>query len=323
MFGSRAFEGTEVVLWNWKTGAVLVDISGGVITGMTFLSERHIIMAVYGMQYGTQIIVGANLVAIDFIAESPERQRLDDMENAFVFCFPPLAEMAAALDISIFSYPVPTWKPHSNLSVPFFTAQHDRLYVINIPVRIDGGIVRTVQLFALDSSFRRLMERASDEKGACFDWASWGPDGTRMMIPEFPDSSWYTRYVHGRRYASTRASHIEPARFVYVYDFNQLALRQSKLHESNAAYSCNADIADTGAMDTETGEKLQPYINVTAPTRVKGGIFQDEVETRLGYRVKCWNIPGQPAILSALCSEDGIVLVRGRNLAEEFQVLSV
>jgi hypothetical protein len=277
---------------------------------MTFLSERHIIIGVLRVVPGTLFVPEASLVAVDFIAESPDRRRLDDVENAFVFCFPPLAEAVDILDITVFSDPAPVWKPHSSLSVPFFTARHDRLYVINILVRPDGNEVRTVQLFALDSSFLSLMEKISDEKDMRFDWALWGPNGTRMIVPEFPDSGWFTRYVNGRRYVSTRASPMEPAHFVYVYDFNQLALGRSILLESKAAHLLNADVAAAGAMVKAKGEKVQQYLGVTAPTKFTGGgIFRDEVETRLGYRVKCWAIPERPEILSVMCSEDGIVLV--------------
>ena len=275
---------------------------------MTFLSERHIIIGVLRMAGGTLFVTEAILVAVDFIAESPDRRWLDDAETAFVFFFPPLAETVDILDVTVFSDPAPIWKPHSSLPVPFYTALHDRLYVVNILVRPGGNDVRTVQLFALDSSFLSLMEKVSDER-VRFDWALWGPNGTRMMVPEFPDSGWFTRYVDGRRYVSTRASHTEPAHFVHVYDFNQRALRRSKLHESNAAHLANAGVAVAGAMNAAKGEKIQPYLSVTEPTKFKGGIFRDEVETRLGYRLKRWEIPGRPVILSVMCSEDGIVLV--------------
>jgi len=63
---------------------------------------------------------------------------------------------------------------------------------------------------------------------------------------------------------------------------------------------------------------------ITAPTKIGGGeIFQDEVETKLGYNVKCWEIPGRPRVQSAMCGEDGLVVVYGDSVGREFHILTV
>jgi len=72
--------------------------------------------------------------------------------------------------------------------------------------------------------------------------------------------------------------------------------------------------------DEESLDASMSHVDVTTPTILKGGeIFKDDVETRLGYRVKLLSIP---KVVSVLCGEDGIVIECG-NSGEEYRALTV
>ncbi len=164
---------------------------------------------------GIHAITEASLVIVDFVAEAPERRELDAVENAFTFYFPRLAEDTDITDMQIRSDPAPIWTPDPKLAVPFFTARHNRLYVITLGVA--DQIFRTVLLYALGNTFLSLIKQADGQENKQFGWDRWGPDSSRLMIPHRAHVS---RCVSTRRRSRTRR--------IYFYDFNQLALRWSK-----------------------------------------------------------------------------------------------
>jgi hypothetical protein len=266
------------------------SIIGDVITSMLFLSQRHVMLGVVPSSIAA---VESTLIVVDFVAESPGTRRLGELQNAFIFHFPPLVENARIHAIR--SHPSPAWKP---ASVPFFTARHHRLCVITlIKARINGWVIEN--LFALGDVFLSLIQNAS-RTPAHFDWQSWGPDGTRIIT--LPFLGIVLNDVHGTRYVS--ATPQPHAKCVCIYDFNQLALKWAKKN-------CEIDVANTEIdflSESTEGEDQESYINVTMPTTLRGSeIFQDEIETRLGYRVKRLNIPKEPDMI-VLCSEDCIVI---------------
>ena len=270
---------------------------------MTFLSGRHVVFGIF------QPFEDPNLVVVDFIAETSKRRTLQDMENAFTFRFPPFAEAAHVLDLNIRSYPSPGWTPDPGLSVPFHSARHDRLYVIALPVQVNLDITRMVRVYALASTFLSCINTATGQSTRCFDWDVWGPMWTRMGVSQVLDSQWFTRCVYGTRHASTRKQQGQHADYVYICDFNQLALRWST-RDANDAESSEIGVDDDSFVDQADAEASLPYVNVTAPSKIAdSGIFRVEVETKLGYRVKRWAVPGKPRVRSVMCSEDGIVIV--------------
>jgi hypothetical protein len=262
---------------------------------MSFLSERHLMLGVVRLD-GTHGITEASLVMLDFVAEGPERRELNAVENAFTFYFPRLAEDMDITDIQIRSDPAPIWTPDPKLAVPFFTARHNRLYVITLGVV--NGTFRTVLLYALGNTFLSLIKQADGQGNKQFGWDRWGPDGTRMMIPQHAHSRTWVCYVYGTRCVTTKRW--SRTRRLYLYDFNQPALRWSKQKDARMSDMNNA-VED---------DELEGYLAcVTAPTRLEAGdIFEEEVETRLGYRMGYWTVPGVMP-LEAMCSEDGLILV--------------
>jgi hypothetical protein len=182
---------------------------------MLFLSERHVML---GVVQASITAIESTLTVVDFVAESPAARSLGELQNAFIFRFPPLVGNARIHAIR--SHPSPAWKP---ASVPFFTAHHHRLCVITL-IKAGGGNRRWAieNVFALGNVFLSLIKNTS-RTPAYFDWQTWGPDGTRIIT--FPYLTTASNDVHGTRYASTVLPY---AKYVYIYDFNQLALKWAK-----------------------------------------------------------------------------------------------
>ncbi|KIL71782.1 hypothetical protein M378DRAFT_155391 [Amanita muscaria Koide BX008] len=303
---------TEVVLWNWKTGQLLANIvSDEDITAMVFLSERYIMLGVLHGELGS---IQPRLVAIDFIAEPAERRKLEDTEKTFIFCLPALAETADAFRVDVRTDPAATWQPDSKLPVPFFTSPNHRLYVITLLIATERNFVRTVQLCALGNTFLSLIERFTGQNTAYFNWRTWGPEGTRMTVLQFVPSQTWVCYVYGTRYVSARRKHRTD--YVYIYDFNQQALRWNSVNEEGDAANTDMNIAVESTVD---GWKA-----ITAPTiTANEEIFEDRIETKLGFRVRSWAIPGPSRQRSMMCSEDGIVIVNDKGPRAEYQILTI
>ena len=141
---------------------------------------------------------------------------------------------------------------------------------------------------------------ASGRNTADFDWHMWGPEGTRMMLTSEPSTSFRSDLVKdtfpcGARHVSTGRPTTQPVDSILIYDFNQYALRWSEQNKKeNTAGESEANIPSS-------------YANITAPTKIVNyEIFQDEIETRLGYRTKRRIIPGEPKVRYSLCVEDAI-----------------
>ena len=222
------------------------------------------------------------LAVVDIVAQPPERQRLHNMGGAFIFHFPAFSEATTVVDFKVLSLPAPSWKPDPGLSVPFFTAQHNRLHLVTLLLHTYSGLVREAQLYTLGSTFLSPIEKNAGPNTVYLDWHMWGPEGTRMMLSPFSHSTSWIRYVYGTKHVSTRQSEGSQAEFVYICDFNQLGLRWRR-RNANAGVDGSGAVQDV--KDGEHGEVELYCFDVTAPTKiVDNEIFQGEVETKLGDR---------------------------------------
>ncbi|PFH54809.1 hypothetical protein AMATHDRAFT_134646 [Amanita thiersii Skay4041] len=313
IFDCHEFGETELVIWNWKTGQILLNVLSGDIKTMSFLSERHIILGVLRLSDILEDFE-PSLMVVDFIAEPPDLRDLDELENVYTFCFPPLANNIDVLHINIRSDPAPGWAPDRSLSVPFFLARDCRLYVITLLVHTGDNLATEVVFCVLGNTFRSLIRGVSSNQATTqFDWMTWGPDGSRMVIPPFPHSQTWVCYVYGTRYVTFRPSRHHSG-YVYVFDFNQYAVRR---HQDG--------MGATGISEVE-GEEApnERQLCVTSATVIEAGkIFRDEVETRLGYLVKAVALPRDTrlSLRWAMCSEDSIIVVVSQRGLEQEKLL--
>ncbi|KAM6504241.1 hypothetical protein JOM56_001184 [Amanita muscaria] len=203
------YTGGSAVLWNWKTGQVLMHVVNNDIDSIVFLNERYVLMAIMKETHPC-------LLAVDFLAVPPEQRDLYELENYFIFRFPDFSHSPPVNEIIVRSNPRSTW---GESSVPFSMVPQNRLVVIYL-LSEDIDLCFAI----LEASFLSLIKTGLRINSNRFDWSMWGPEHTRILPEYIP--TWILP-SHGTRIAIKR--HL-PHRglLVDVYDFNQLACRNKK-----------------------------------------------------------------------------------------------
>jgi hypothetical protein len=260
---------------------------------MTFLSRKYVM-------FGVRTQRKPSLIVVDITTLTSQRQRLQKIKNVFAFHLPPFAKSVQDISIDIHSDQAPACHSDPDLSAPFFTT-HNRLHIVTLLVQTGSDLARAVLLYSLSHSFLSLVDMVIGlgRNSAEFDWRLWGPEGTRMVLAS-PGSTLppgtYKTLASGARCVTTGQPLSRPVDRIHIYDFNQHALKWSSTNQQE------------NAPEKEAKTPL-PYVDVTAPTKiVNNEIFQGEIETRLGYRTKCWVIPGEPKVRFPMCVEDAIVI---------------
>jgi hypothetical protein len=268
---------------------------------MTILSERHVLLGVLRQISDRK---QPCLMAVDCIGESPQRQGLNTLQNAFTFSFPSLAYYTVIQDVIVRSNPAATWK---QVQSPFFTASQNRVYTVYF--LMDYQVDQALCFVGLESALLSLIKStrlSNDGSRKCFDWSSWGPDSTRL-IRDLPFSRAWRWFEFGTRFVGTRSTATHRL-CVDVYDFNQLAMRYHGQREEGAATTR----LNTNGVEVQGGveEADHQLVYVTAPTRLMAGdVFRDQVETKLCYGLRSWQVrEAYIGLVPAMCSEDGIVL---------------
>src|ERR1700759_467051 len=147
-------------------------------TGMVCLREQYII-------FGT---LQPSLVVVNLAKQPPKYQRVHEMENIFIFRLPPLAATARIINFGIVSDQPCFHESESKIPIPFYTAKHNCLHLMKILVRNAEGYRQEVQIYALGPTFLSLLGTGIAQPPVHFDWHSWGPEGTRVMIPQSASS---------------------------------------------------------------------------------------------------------------------------------------
>ena len=271
---------------------------------MTILSERHVLLGViYQLSDRRK---QPCLLVVDFIAEPPQQQGLDTLQNTLTFSFPVLAYDSVIQDVIVRSNPAATCTQDSESPFPFFAASYNRIYAVYF--LMDHQVDRALCFVGLESALLSLIWSTGFPSGRRrFEWSAWGPDSTRL-IRDLPFSRAWRWFTYGTRFIGTRSSPTHP--YVDVYDFNQLALRYyGRRGTGTATTRLNTDgVKAQGGVEEERDHQL---VYVTTPTRlVAGDVFHDQVETKLGYGMRSWQVhEASIESVPAMCSEDGIILV--------------
>lgn len=257
---------------------------------------------------GFDELLEPSLLVVDFKRESNAKHSIDEAKHAYSFQFPRLRTGARSISMEIRSDPAPNWKPDLDLKVPFFTARHNRLYVISVWIQSVNDMhsleLGSIQVYVPSSTFDTLLDSVptAGETKATFEWGDWGPGGTRMLQLLHPLSAVWVCYVFGSRHvAPVFVGDARRPRFaVHVYDFNQLALRIPASRRLGDPYPPLSFVEDR-----------TPY--VTAPTIFAAGrIFEDTVWTSLPYRVQELSLDSTSASVldcAVMCSEDSLIVI--------------
>jgi len=240
----------EIVFWNWKTASEIVNVLSDYPTDVAFLSRNHVM-------FGVEKPDEPSLIVVDITTLTSERQRLREVENKFTFHFPPFADTVQHVGVFIHPELAVACKSNPDFPVPFFTAQDPRNLLLIILVIPAGGLFHQVHLYALNHSFLTLIDTATGQNGADFDWEMWGPEGTRMMVNRsVPFNRAEISTPSGARHVSTGRQTTQPVDRIHIYDFNQYALRRSEQSKQE------------DASDEREEEAPSSYANVTAPTKI-------------------------------------------------------
>ncbi|KAF9462092.1 hypothetical protein BDZ94DRAFT_1261927 [Collybia nuda] len=302
IFLISAEEENELFIWEWKTGVIESAIVGDEIRSFTFLNDEFIILA---LLTGTDSYESDNeavepvIAIVNFREEPKELRSVQGIKHIFFFRFPTLHAGIIPIRFEIRSDPSPGWTPNSNIRVPFFTAQYNRLYVVSLWLLV-GSRMRCVMLFAPSATFLARIQKDMPED-RIYEWSAWGPRGTRILLPRTPPSDIWVCYVNGSRYVTLRKDKKQFA--LDVYNFNHRGvLRSLNL-----------------AGDTDIKSKC-----VTDARLPEGGtIFQSTVETSLPYRIQTLLL-GLKSIMNiaVVCSEDNIIIVDTHVDRNEYRILT-
>ncbi|PCH37773.1 hypothetical protein WOLCODRAFT_161036 [Wolfiporia cocos MD-104 SS10] len=299
----------ELVIWNWKSGARELWYCSRRLHSFIFLSERHVLLGLvqsaldndFEMEHDSNMRE-LELAVVDFINASSDKVEVSDEAFTCSFHYPQLADWSLPLSVDIRADPAPSWTPHPDLRVPFFTSRGDRLLVITFWVA-EGGARRTLLLFTLSSTILSRVESMQGKTGHHIAWEDWGPTKTRIISAPHPHSSVWVCYVFGTKFVSMWRNSKDVG--LRVFEFNILPHKQRLAQQT----------------DPSDVEAEEPRFISDPSISAEQHIFRDEVTTSLSYRVQSVTLPpveGEKGIEAVMVSEDSLITLgkadaRGRT----------
>ncbi|KAG7099024.1 hypothetical protein E1B28_000907 [Marasmius oreades] len=293
----------EIIVWNWRSGHIKTYLTGDEIRSFSFLSERHIVVAIVSLSPASDDF-NASLLVVDFELQSGGKKAYHAALHTRSLSLPRLSRSALPIRFAIRCDPSPSWTPGPELHVPFHLAHSNRVYAVSLQVQTDdisdedeGEDTHLLVLFVPQSTLLAYTDVLGKEQEQHeVDWETWGPTGTRFM--EFPltqtNFTVWECYSYGSRYVVKEcSSRTNGTCTVLLYDFN----RRARVH-------------DTQAQDPSNLLVLPPdeTFHVTTPTEIKK-IFVTEVSTFMPYRVHIVTLPAANAYCALMCSEDALIVV--------------
>ncbi|KAK7059119.1 Amino-acid acetyltransferase, mitochondrial [Paramarasmius palmivorus] len=275
LFNSVEAGENELIIWDWKTGTKKLHLTGDEIRSFSFLSSHHVILTILALSPSDEFLI--SLLVVNFpIPEGGEEQTYDSpslQNNSTSFLLP-------------------------NLS-PDVTPDHEavRFVVLFIPQETVLS-----QLASGSGSGDEASEEGNSKGPSQLGWDEWGPKGTRFVPfhPTQAHSLVWECFCYGSRYVVKECSNrTNDSPMILLFDFNQRALRRDTASHSD---DNPADLADL--------EWLPPDVTlaITKPSMTQG-IFDGEVETCLGYRVRIASLPPKSEHCTLMCSEDAVIVV--------------
>ncbi|KAI8989158.1 hypothetical protein BD414DRAFT_486239 [Trametes punicea] len=315
---------SELLIWNWKTGQRRLYITGSDLSSFAFLTGQYILLtSLPTMELDNNNIFHGDdprLLVID-LERMSDRHEIDfsDLDWTCAFHYPALADNFATISMSIRSDPAPNWTPNPALKAPFHIARQDRLFVITLWV-VQGNMhilpfISLVPSWTLLDCIRKLAAR---ETMRVFDWAEWGPHGSRLIPAPPTHTSVWVCYVYGLTFALSIRQGTQ--RGVVTFDFNQLAVRRLQEVEAREA-------AEMGPMAWALQQGTRRML-VQADERTfqPPDVFKDEVRTSLPYIMRkaspSSSEEGEGHIDAVMLSEDSLVMVSSPSHIRKYRILT-
>ncbi|TFL06389.1 hypothetical protein BDV98DRAFT_600443 [Pterulicium gracile] len=268
----------ELRIWNWKTGALHLQLTGEDMHSFAFLSDKHVIIAVIPSSPNEQ----SHLKVVAFTHPTEEPVDIARTDYLLSFDLPPMGHGAEMAEIHLRCDPSPVWRP--NTPAPFFNAPENRVYIVTLWMHVNGALDSCSLAIPL-STLRAHLDDADRPKR--LPWGVWGPHGSRLIhLPHGASTVWVC-YVYGTRYVIPLVLNGQVV--LEIYDFNQLATRKAAQEESMREF-------EEGEMEV-----------CNDPSTSFLPVFAEPVITRLPYRKTQLPLPVPPTAM--LLSEDSLIVV--------------
>ncbi|KAH8102075.1 hypothetical protein BXZ70DRAFT_52774 [Cristinia sonorae] len=197
-----------LVIWDWKSGNIVMESQSDAVRAFCFLSDRHILVAQGDPTYGVVIVI------YDF-TPSDNLVSSDLPQPVCVFQYP---EMILPYDykgkppkigtLTIDMFPSPGWTPHPSLSVPFHLDRDQRL------IQLTVSFIRhrkAVHFFPISPFLRQISLYRSSmvATGRQIPWQDWAQNESCMRIWDRPTDFTSVCSVYGTSRIYCKA-HINP-----------------------------------------------------------------------------------------------------------------
>ncbi|EAU92699.2 hypothetical protein CC1G_01744 [Coprinopsis cinerea okayama7 len=307
----------EFVIWNWKTGNMLLDTVSESILSFSFLSDEHALICYIlpDLDEDDQNFAEPTLTVVNFMKEGNEKKNFDQLKTTISFRYPPLnRDLFIPVAFEVRSDPSPPWEPRFDVNVPFHLAKNHRVYIVSLWVQVSEGI-QCLMMFVPLTTFMKHLEQAPLEKeeNRIRIWDEWGPTGTRLMISPHSHSHVWVCYVYGTRYVALESHNVlrRDELLCRTYDFNQPGLRRALRTADESQIVREEGVGEEIKTSTETIYQLAPTV---IP---EGDIFAREVRTSLPYRwrsIPLGDVAGRlQTSYSVMCTEDNLIVIDQRN----------
>ncbi|RPD52544.1 hypothetical protein L226DRAFT_576804 [Lentinus tigrinus ALCF2SS1-7] len=289
------FEG-ELAVWNWKTGALIMDVSDSSIYSFVFLNTHYILLLSYYHCMYTQLdnsTIGPYMVVIELDKTPLGRSNdLTKLEYLCAFHYPSLYfDDTSFFDVTLGAYPGPGLSPPPSVAVPFSVSRDDRLLVVTMQVEYSAPEIAILLSFIPSSTLLSLIKTIPPgERHRRFAWEDWGPAGSRLQTTTWRPSFDSDRTAcYGNSFARQVQTRPHPSPLsIELYDFNQLACRRM-LGEGI--------VPGAGTSDGDGIELVMEPSVLTGPEK---DIFREEVTTFCPYLRRQVVLDDQKDTLDAL-----------------------
>ncbi|KAK1228646.1 hypothetical protein PQX77_008240 [Marasmius sp. AFHP31] len=319
LFNSVEMGENEIIIWDWRNGAMKLHLTGDEIRSFSFLSERHVALAVISV-FVHQEELGISLLVVDFEAEPSQKKRYDESARSYSLMLPRLSSSTLPVSFSIRCDPSPVWAPNPDLRVPFHLAPSNRIHIVSLFFQTDEDSedgdedeenAHVVVLFAPQSTLLAHAD-AQEDTHRTIDWEVWGPTGTRLM--KFPHAQMHSTvwecYSYGSRYVVWEcSSRTNDMYTMLLYDFG----RRARSREEATDHNC-----DLSALRSLPPDET---FHVDAPTEITK-IFDQKVTTYMPYRVHLVSLPATNSRSSLMCSEDALIVVDSSENERQYRILT-
>lgn len=294
---------SELMVWNWRTGLVILRSSSLEIGTFAFLTPQLLLVGTVMHETG---VTEPRLFVLDISKPSINKVALTDY--VCVFEFPSFDFVVSPMKIVIRSDPSPEWKHNPEAHVPFSIARGQRLFLITTWVEEKKKNVSYDLFVPANILLSSVMALTPQTRRRVINWNEWGPTGTRFLKSP-PHSHVWTGYVFGSRFislvTSPKATAGRHSQTLQIWDFNQLALKRA----------------------AALGFEKENVRLVNDTTVVEDEMFVERVRTSLPYSITTRTLPpprspGEPTFTDTMISEDSIFLLKYEGHHRHLRILT-